>query len=214
VVEDAAEAHGACYRNRRVGSLGILNCFSFYGNKIITTGEGGMLMTDDENLVERARFLRDHAMSPERRYWHPEIGYNYRMTNLQAALGVAQLEQIEAFIAQKRSIAQTYNRLLENVPGLVLPPEAEWASSVYWMYSILVTEAFPVSREDLAAHLRSRGIDSRSFFHPVHTLPPYQNGDSYPVSERLSRQGLNLPSGVALTEEDLGRVARAIFELC
>jgi perosamine synthetase len=213
VIEDAAEAHGACYKGRRVGSLGILNCFSFYGNKIITTGEGGLLTTDDEQLAERARFLRDHAMSPEKRYWHPEIGYNYRMTNLQAALGVAQLELIEEFIARKRRIARTYSQLLEDVSGLVLPPEETWATSVYWMYSVLVTEAFPLSRDELIPRLRSQGIDSRPFFHPIHTMPPYYQEETYPVAERLSQQGLNLPSGVRLTDADLERVALAIRQV-
>lgn len=210
VLEDAAEAHGACYQGRRVGSLGVLNTFSFYGNKIITTGEGGLLTTDDAALAERARFLRDHAMSPEKRYWHPEVGYNYRMTNLQAALGVAQMEQIEAFIARKREIARAYNRLLGDVPGLVLPPEASWATSVYWMYSLLVTDGFPLTRDALRDHLRRQEIDSRPFFYPIHEMPPYRQAESLPVAERLSRQGINLPSGVTLTDEDIERVAEAI----
>lgn len=212
VIEDAAEAHGARYYGRRVGSFGCLNAFSFYGNKIITTGEGGMLTTDDAALAERARFLRDHAMSTERRYWHAEVGYNYRMTNMQAALGVAQMEQIETFIERKRQIARLYNEQLAGVPGLVLPPEAEWATSVYWMYSVLVTEDFPLERAALQSRLRSQNIDSRPFFYPVHTMPPYARGQgqSLPVAERLSSQGLNLPSGVTLTERDVVRVAEAI----
>jgi perosamine synthetase len=212
VIEDAAEAHGASYHDRRVGSLGILNAFSFYGNKIITTGEGGMLTTNDAGLAERARFLRDHAMSSEKRYWHPEIGFNYRMTNLQAALGVAQLEQIDRFIARKREIAQTYNDYLKDIPGLVLPPEMSWATSVYWMYSLLVMEEFPLSRDELMAYLRSRKIDSRPFFYPIHTLPPYQKGESLPVAEKISRLGINLPSAVTLEEKDIWRVAQAIRE--
>lgn len=211
VLEDAAEAHGALYRGKCVGSLGILNSFSFYGNKIITTGEGGILTTDDAMLAERARFLRDHAMSAEKRYWHPEVGYNYRMTNLQAALGVAQMENIEKFIARKRWMAQVYNQLLGDLPGIVLPPEASWATSVYWMYSILVTEVFPLSRDELQDRLRSQGIDSRPFFYPIHTLPAYRREDvAFPVAGCLSRQGINLPSGVNLSEEDLLRVAGAI----
>jgi perosamine synthetase len=210
LIEDAAEAHGARYRGRRVGSFGQLNTFSFYGNKIITTGEGGMLTSDDERLVERARFLRDHAMSPDNRYWHPEIGYNYRMTNLQAALGVAQLEQIETFIERKRQIARSYRELLAGIPGLELQGEADWASSVFWMFSVLVTDTFHGTRADLAAYLRSRGIDSRPFFHPLHVLPPYARGESLPAAERLASQGLNLPSGVTLTDRDLERVSRAI----
>ena len=210
VIEDAAEAHGAQYGGRRVGSLGTAGAFSFYGNKIITTGEGGMLTTDDDALAEKARYLRDHAMSPEKRYWHTEVGFNYRMTNLQAALGVAQMERIEEFIDRKRQIAQTYNQLLGDIPGVILPPEAPWAKSVYWMYSVLVTEQFRLSRDALMAYLRTRNIDSRPFFYPIHQMPPYHNDDSHPVAERLSRQGINLPSAVTLTEADIQRVAGAI----
>jgi perosamine synthetase len=210
VIEDAAEAHGARYKGRRVGGMGIINCFSFYGNKIITTGEGGMLTTQDAELARRARFLRDHAMSPARRYWHPEIGYNYRMTNLQAALGVAQLEQIERFIAHKREIASIYNDLLKDTPGLVLPPNKSWAEPVYWMYSVLVTPEFPLSRDGLADALRAQGIDNRPFFVPIHQNPPYDTGAALPVAEQLSQRGLNLPSGVKLTSDDLLCVVNAI----
>jgi len=210
VMEDAAEAHGALYRGRRVGSLGHINCFSFYGNKIITTGEGGILTTDDDGYAERARFLRDHAMSAERRYWHTDIGYNYRMTNLQAALGVAQMERIQQFIERKRWIAQTYSGLLAGIPGLELPPRAEWATSVYWMYSVLVRDEFPLSRDALIDRLREAQIDSRPFFHPIHSLPPYRVNRSFPIAERLSRQGINLPSAVSLSEGDIRRVVEAI----
>ena len=174
VIEDAAEAHGALYQGKRVGSLGHINAFSFYGNKIITTGEGGMLTTDDDALAEKVRFLRDHAMSPVKRYWHTEIGYNYRITNLQAAVGVAQMERIEEFIARKRWIAQTYNDGLRGVRGITLPPEASWAKSVYWMYSVLFTEEFPISRDEVGVRLKQQNIDSRRFFYPIHVMPPYQ----------------------------------------
>jgi perosamine synthetase len=210
VMEDAAEAHGALYNGKRVGSMGILNAFSFYGNKIITTGEGGMITTNDEELAKKARFLHDHAMSPQKRYWHTMIGYNYRMTNIQAAIGVAQMERIEDFIARKHWIANTYNQLLTGLPGVILPPEAEWAKSVYWMYSILVTDEFPITRDELMAHLGNNGIDSRPFFYPIHTMPMYETGESLPVAERLSRQGINLPSAVTMTEAKMERVAEAI----
>lgn len=210
VIEDAAEAHGAQYRGRRVGSFGTLNCFSFYGNKIVTTGEGGIITTDDDALAGKMRHLRDHGMSPERRYWHPVIGYNYRMTNLQAALGVAQMERVEKFIEKKRWIAQTYNRYLGKVPGLVLPPAMEWARPVYWMYSVLVTDEFGLSRDGLMSHLRAQHIDSRPFFYPIHTMPPYWSEAAFPVAEKLSREGINLPSAVTLTEPDIQRVAEAM----
>jgi len=213
VIEDAAEAHGARYQGKRVGGLGEINAFSFYGNKIITTGEGGLLTTDDDILAEKVRFLRDHAMSPEKRYWHTEIGYNYRMTNLQAALGVAQMERIEEFIARKRWIAATYNQGLREIASITLPPEASWATSVYWMYSILLAKDFPLSRDEVMLSLRQQNIDSRPFFYPIHVQPPYQADISLPVAEDLSRRGINLPSAVTLGEEDIQRIVQAIREM-
>jgi perosamine synthetase len=213
VIEDAAEAHGAEYKGRVVGPLGDIGCFSFYGNKIVTTGEGGMLVTNDGQLAERAAMLRDHAMSPERRYWHFEVGYNYRLTNLQAAIGVAQMERVHELIAVKRRNAHYYNSLLREVRGITLPPEAPWAKSVYWMYSILVEDSFAAGRDELAAHLKKRGIDSRPFFHPLHTMPPYRQDISLPVAESLAGKGLNLPSSALLREGDIERIVGAIKEL-
>lgn len=213
VIEDAAEAHGARYQGKRVGSLGEINAFSFYGNKIITTGEGGLLTTDEDALAEKVRFLRDHAMSPEKRYWHTEVGFNYRMTNLQAALGVAQMERIEEFIARKRWIAESYNQGLREVAAIRLPPEAPWATSVYWMYSILLNKDFPLSRDEFMSRLRQQNIDSRPFFYPIHVQPPYQADISLPVAENLSRRGINLPSAVTLSEEDIQRIVQAIREM-
>ena len=213
VIEDAAEAHGAEYKGKRVGSLGLLNTFSFYGNKIITTGEGGMLTTDDDGLAEHARFLRDHAMSPEKRYWHTEVGYNYRITNLQAAVGVAQMERIDEFIQRKRWIAQAYNDYLHNIPGIILPPEASWARSVYWMYSVLFTDEFPINRDEAGRQLKQQGIDNRPFFYPIHIMPPYQQDLDLPNAIYLSQHGINLPSAATLTEEDIQRVTSAIRKM-
>lgn len=210
VIEDAAEAHGAEYKERKVGGIGKVGCFSFYGNKIITTGEGGMVVTNDKKLAERMRFLKDHAMSKERRYYHPEIGFNYRLTNIQAALGVAQLERVDNFIERKRKIASYYNELLTGTPGIVLPPEENWAKNVYWMYSVLVTENSKLTRDELAKRLKEQGIDSRPFFYPIHKMPPYDKGERLPVAERLSQQGINLPSSVKLSRTDVERVAEAI----
>jgi perosamine synthetase len=216
VIEDAAEAHGALYRGRRVGSIGDAACFSFYGNKIITTGEGGMVLTDNPEWDKKARWLRDHGMSKEKRYWHPVIGYNFRLTNLQAALGVAQLEQIEEIIEIKRKNAALYTELLSDVPHITLPPEEPWAMNVYWMYSILVQEGYGVSRDDLATKLRERGIDSRNFFYPIHTMPPYveyAQNESFPVAAELAAKGINLPSSVTLTEEQIRYICQAIKEI-
>ena len=210
IVEDCAEAHGAEFKGRKVGSFGTISCFSFYGNKIITTGEGGMCLTDDEVLAEKMRVLRDHGMSTQKRYWHEVIGFNYRMTNLQAAIGVAQLNKIDKFIEQKRKNAKIYNEFLKNIEGIVLPPEMSWAKNVYWMYSILVEDIFGMDRNGLLEKLAESGIDNRPFFYPVHSLPPYKENRHYPVAEDLSAKGLNLPSSVKLSEIDLSKIANVL----
>jgi len=213
VIEDAAEAHGAEYKGRRAGSLGHMGCFSFYANKIVTTGEGGMIVTNDATLAARARKLRDQAYEKERRFWHQELGFNYRMTNVQAAIGVAQMERIDEFINTRRRNAQLFNELLSEVPGLTLPPEAEWAKNVYWMYSLLVGDDFGMDRDQLADYLKSQGIDTRPFFYPIHLQPLYEQlfrGENYPVAEELSKRGINLPSGNELTETQVRRIAEEI----
>jgi perosamine synthetase len=214
VIEDAAEAHGAECRGRRAGSLGAIGCFSFYGNKIITTGEGGMCVTDSAALADRLRLLRDHGMDPKRSYWHEVIGFNYRMTNLQAAVGVAQTKKIGAFIEKKRQIARWYAEKLAGLAAagrLYLHPEAAWARNVYWMYSVVLGESAP-ALDVVRTRLADRGVDSRPFFHPIHTLPPYATGLRLPVSEGLASHGLNLPSGVGLGEAEVERAARALHE--
>ena len=213
VIEDAAEAHGAEYRGRRAGSLGHVACFSFYANKIIATGEGGMVVTDDSAIADQAKKLRDQAYEKERRFWHRELGFNYRMTNLQAAIGVAQMERIDEFVAIRRRNAHLYHALLSGSPGLTLAPEAPWAKNVYWMYSLLVEDACPVSKDTLMGRLKEAGIDTRPFFYPVHCQPLYQesfSGQQYPVAEELSRKGINLPSGNELTEADVAFIGSAI----
>jgi perosamine synthetase len=214
VIEDAAEAHGAEVlldgKWRRVGSLGKAGCFSFYGNKILTTGEGGMLVTDDPELAQRAASLRGHAMDKDRPYWHTEIGYNYRMTNLQAALGLGQLERVDEILTNKLKVAQLYAEGLKDVAGLIHPPAASWAKNVYWMYSLLVEDDFPIDRDGLRAALREAGIETRPFFHPLHTLPPYEQGLSLPVCEDLARRGLNLPSGPDISPEEIERVCHEL----
>ncbi len=217
VIEDAAEAHGAEYKGKKVGSIGDVGCFSFYGNKIITTGEGGMVVTNDSKLADRMRFLKDHAMDPVKKYWHPEIGYNFRMTNIQAAIGVAQLEQIGKFLEIKRRNAKLYSSLLQGVKGLTLQPEMPWAKSVYWMHSVLVDEKkFGCSRDELAKKLKLKGVDSRPFFYPMHQLPAYKQEHSdndFPVAVELSRKGINLPSSVKLSEDDIRYVCGAIKDV-
>ncbi|HEY6104251.1 MAG TPA: DegT/DnrJ/EryC1/StrS family aminotransferase, partial [bacterium] len=210
VIEDAAEAHGARYRDRPVGGFGDAGVFSFYGNKIITTGEGGMVVTNRADTAQRARFLRDQAMDQRRRYWHPEIGYNYRMTNIQAAIGVAQLGRLPHFLARKRAAAAGYARRLQDVPGLTLHPEAPWAFCVYWMYSVLVGDDFGISRDRLAQILADRGVETRPFFPALPTLPPYGGSAGCPRAEDLADRGLNLPSSSQLTDEHLDYICEII----
>ncbi len=215
VLEDAAEAHGAQYKGRPVGSLGDAAAFSFYGNKIITTGEGGMVTTNREDVARLAWNLRDHAFSTERHFWHKFLGYNYRMTNMQAAVGLAQTEQLEAFVAARRANAAYYTELLSRIPGVVTPPEAPWVKNVFWMYGILLTEEFGLTRDQLRAGLAKRGIETRTFFIPMHCQPLYfdqYRGQRFPVAEDLCRRGLYLPSASSLTREDILTVVEAIEE--
>jgi len=215
VVEDSAEAHGAEYKGRKVGGIGDIGCFSFYANKIITTGEGGMVTTNDDELANKIRKLCDQGYNPELRKWliHDVVGYNYRMTNLQAAVGLAQLERIDEFIRRKRENARYYNSLLKDLPGIVLPPEATWAKNVYWMYTILVDENI---RDEVMKRLEEYGIETRATFHPIHLQPPYKDlygFESYPVAESLGKRGINLPSGNSLTKEDIDYVVTRLKEI-
>ena len=215
VVEDAAEAHGARYKGRRVGSLGDCAAFSFYGNKIITTGEGGMVTTNNPEIARIAWNLRDHAFSEERHFWHKYLGFNYRMTNLQAAVGLAQTEQLENFVSARRDNAAYYTSLLSSVPGIVTPPEKEWAENVFWMYGILVEDEFDMTRDELRRWLAGRGIETRTFFIPMHVQPIYYQtykGQRYPVSEMLCKRGMYLPSASSLTREEIEFVVESIAD--
>jgi len=213
LLEDAAEAHGAHYKGRRVGGLSDAAIFSFYGNKIITTGEGGIIITNNQAWAERAFFLENQGRYPENPYWHPELAYNYRMTNIQAAIGLAQLEQIDEMLAIRCLNAAHYTRRLAEIPGLILPPQMPWAENVFWMYSIIVEDEFGLERDELRVQLRQAGIDTRPFFYPVHTLPMYNTGQSLPVAEELSRRGLNLPSGATLTAEQVDYICDTLVNL-
>lgn len=203
VVEDAAQSHGARYKDRRTGSLGHIASFSMMANKIVTTGEGGMVTTNDAELIHRCRRLRDHAMDVNKRYWHEEVGFNYRMTNLQAAIGVAQLEQVTNFIQRKRDIAALYDLHLRHVPGLRTPVELEHCVNVYWMYALVLEDEFVLTRDELINLLRERGIDSRPFFHSLDTLPPYAEATPCQTATKLGLQGINLPSSPKLSDEQV-----------
>ena len=211
IVEDAAEAHGAEYHGRKAGGLAAVSIFSFYGNKIITTGEGGMVLARDETLTARMRVLRDHGMTPGRRYFHEVVGFNYRMTNLQAALGVAQLERLDEFVGRRRHVAATYARLLAGARGVRVFGEEPWAKSAQWMASIEVDPAAGWNRDRLIADLSAVGVETRPFFIPLSRLPLYeQPPGTYPCAERLGGQALNLPSGATLSDADLEYVTTAI----
>jgi len=215
VVEDAAEAHGARYKGKRAGSLGHVAAFSFYGNKILTTGEGGMLTTDDPEIAKVARKLRDHAFSEDRHFWHKYMGFNYRMTNLQAAVGLAQTERFEELVGAKRENARYYTRLLKEVEGITSPPEEEWAENVFWMYGVLVEDGFGISRDELRRRLAKRGIETRTFFIPMHVQPVYYEmfkGQRYPVAENLCRRGFYLPSAVSLRRREIEFVVKSIAD--
>jgi perosamine synthetase len=213
IIEDAAEAHGAEYKGRRAGSLGHAGCFSFYANKVITTGEGGMITTDDPDIAQLASHLRDHAFSDERHFWHKYLGFNYRMTNLQAAVGLAQTEQMESFVRARRANAARYTAALQSIPGIVTPPEADWAKSVFWMYSILVEDEFGMTRDQLRAYLAEHGIETRTFFIPMHLQPIYYHafkGQRYPVSEMLCQRGFYLPSASSLTPREIDYITEMV----
>lgn len=219
VIEDAAEAHGAEYKGKKAGSLGDIACFSFYANKIITTGEGGMIVTDNKKIYERAKLLKDLAFISKRRFLHYHIGFNYRMTNLQAAIGLAQLKKIDKLAEARRKNAYIYNKYLKDVDGIILPPEEPWAKNVYWMYSILVKkDNFGLSAEELALKLKENGIETRPFFVPMHRQPVFLKlglfkDEKYPIAEWLSKSGLNLPSSSSLREDEIKFITEKIREV-
>ena len=216
VIEDCAESLGAEYCGRKTGTMGDVGCFSFFANKMITTGEGGMVITRDGGLHERMNVLRDHGMQKGRRYWHLYAGYNYRMTNLQAAIGLAQMEQLDRFLKQKESLGRRYSQSLQGVPGLELPPCAPWARNIYWLYSVVIDpDRFGMESGTFSQKLRGMGIDTRPFFSPLHSQPPYAPfaRGSYPVTDWLSKRGVSLPSANNLTDDNIDRVCDAIHQL-
>jgi len=216
VIEDAAEAHGAEYKGRKVGSFGDISCFSFYGNKVITTGEGGICLTNNEELAEKMKILRDHGMNKKKKYWHDVVGFNYRMTNLQAAIGVAQLEKLNKFIEKKIQIAKWYENTLKELAErklIKLHPKMKWAKCIHWLYSILVEDKSKIKRDELVKKLKDRGIETRPFFYPIHIQPPYKNNEKYPVSEEISRKGISLPSSLSLKRKEIVEIVDKIKNL-
>jgi perosamine synthetase len=216
IIEDAAQMHGQTYRGRPCGSFGDISTFSFYPNKHITTGEGGMLLTDDDRLAERSRSLRNLCFQPKKRFVHEELGYNFRMTNLQAALGLAQLERLEEFVARKRRMGKRYTELLSNVGSLeLMPNKTVYADNIYWVYGMVLRDEVPFDAEEAMSRLGRLGIGTRPFFWPMHKQPVFHKmglfqSTSYPVAERLARRGFYVPSGMALTNGQMAQVAKAV----
>lgn len=209
VVEDCAEAIGATYKQHKVGSMSHISCFSFFANKIITTGEGGMCLTNSEESATRMRILRDHGMDPSKKYWYNEVGYNYRMTNLQAAVGVAQLGRIDELINARTRVANWYNLCLSELP-LVFPPLLRWANPVTWQYTVLLPDG--QAKERIMVHLKEKDVETRPMFYPIHIMPPYKGKEKFPVAEDLSSRGISLPSSPNLKEEQVEYICGCIKE--
>ena len=219
IIEDAAEMHGQTYKGRSCGSFGDISIFSFYPNKHITTGEGGMVLTDDEALFERCKKIRNLCFEPDRRYQHHELSGNYRFTNLQAAVGLAQLEKLDEFVEKKRYIGKYYTDKLQNVKGIRLPIlKTEYAENIYWVYGIVLDDDIPFDNVEMQKRLKEKGIGSRTFFWCMHEQPVFQEmglfkDESYENAERLSRRGLYIPSGIALTDEQMKVVSDVVVNI-
>jgi perosamine synthetase len=218
VIEDSAESLGAEYKGRRVGSLAHCSSFSFFGNKTITTGEGGAITTDNEQLAARMRYLRGQAVDPQRNYWHSEVGFNYRMTNIAAAIGVGQAERLDIHVGRRQQVAQWYrDELWADQTFLALPQEAPWAKHSYWMYTVLIRGADRQLRDEVAKQMALLGVETRPVFYPIHTMPSHlRAGEHHPVSASCSASGLNLPTHGKLTREDVelvGRTLRQAYEI-
>lgn len=218
VIEDAAEAHGAEYKGRKCGSIGHISAFSFYANKIVTTGEGGMVLTSDSKMAERARSYRNLCFRPEKRFYHTELGNNYRMTNLQAALGVAQMDRIDEFVAIKRRLGQYYQSKFKGILGIRGQIEKPWAKTVYWMYCIELADTIGLNADQVMAALAQKGIGTRPFFLGLHEQPALHQrglfiGERYSVTERIARKGLYLPSSLTLTEAQIDRIISSLHSI-
>ena len=217
VIEDAAEAIGAAYKGRHCGTLGHAGTFSFFSNKLITTGEGGMVVFRDAEAAERARRLRDHGMDPARRYWHLEVGYNYRLTNVQAAIGCAQLEQLDRFLARKLEIAERYRRRLSPIEGLTLPALIDGHANSYWAFTMIVDlERLGLGRDALADRLEKARIETRPVFYPLHEMPPYREfagNRDFAKTSWLSWNGISLPSAVTLSDAEIDYICGVIARL-
>jgi len=215
VVEDAAEAHMAKYRGRPVGGLGTIGTFSFYGNKIFTSGEGGALTVSDRQAELRIRTLRGQGMDPLRRYYFPVTGYNFRLTNVQCAMLCAQLARRDAILAKRNSIFEAYRQSLRSIPGISFHEPADWAEPAPWLFCILIDDKYGMTRDELAARLAGLGIETRPFFLPLHSLPPFREqsrarGEVFPITDELASRGLNLPTYNQMSMDEVAFVVEAI----
>ncbi|MEJ6788910.1 DegT/DnrJ/EryC1/StrS family aminotransferase [Brevundimonas sp. BR2-1] len=227
VIEDAAEVHGALYESgrggnapvwKKCGGMGHIATFSFFANKLITTGEGGMVITDNPEYAERARGLRNLCFRQDRRFLHTEHGYQFRLTNMQAAIGVNQVGRIEQIVERKRQAAREYTQRLETVPGIQLPFEHQWARAVYWVYGLVLDDAIPFDALEFANRLKAKGVETRPFFLGMHEQPVFHDmglfvGEHHPVTERIARRGLYVPSGLAITVDQIEKVSLAVREV-
>lgn len=216
IIEDAAEMHGQTYKGKPCGSFGDISTFSFYANKHITTGEGGMILTDDEKLAQKCRSLRNLCFVPAKRFLHYELGFNFRMTNLQGALGVAQIERLDEFVAIKRKMGRRYTELLKDVNQVTLPvPSTDYADNIYWVYGVMIKQGFDLDAEKMMAMLAKENIGTRPFFWNMHEQPVFNEmglfvNEKYPVAENMARMGFYLPSGMALTDSQLDTVVEKV----
>ncbi len=216
VIEDAAEAIGGKYKGKHVGGFGDAATFSFFGNKTITTGEGGMVFFKDKKAYEKAIVLRDHGMSKEKKYWHDLVGFNYRMTNMQAAIGCAQLERIDEFVEAKKKLAAFYDKILAETGQFILPPQESWAVNGYWLYTAVLKESATISRDTLMEKMLKNGVETRPAFYPLHQMPPYKNyptKSTFQNSLYVSAQGISFPSSVNITQEELDNIAHALHAI-
>jgi perosamine synthetase len=213
VVEDAAEAHGATINGKKVGSFGHCATFSFYGNKNITTGEGGMITTNDAQLYHTLKYLRDHGMSKEKRYWHTQLGYNYRLTNLQAALGCAQMERIHEIMAKRQQIFDSYSEYLQGLDGVSLNRTYPWATNAYWLITLQVDRFSEEQRDGFIADLKQHGIDSRPFFYPMSQMPYLKTDANTPVAHEVYKKGINLPIFFGLQEDEVKYICETVKKL-
>jgi perosamine synthetase len=219
IIEDAAEMHGQTYKGQPCGSFGDISTFSFYPNKHLTTGEGGMIVTDDDELAETCRSLRNLCFQPKKRFVHERLGWNLRMTNMQAALGLAQLERLNDFVERKREMGLLYTELLKNLSGVQLPlVRTEYAENIYWVYGLILDESTGLDAEKVMNSLALKGIGTRPFFYPMHQQPVLLRmglfeGERYPVAEKLCRQGFYIPSGMALSNRQIKQCANAVREV-